>query len=153
MDYDHNELISRLKSTLDAATPLLPPKKLHDFVKFYFNRRDFYLSVLENTPPLYVQELGVLKDRAFRIKKAFREVLPDVAFYYAVKSNNHPDMARVLLGEGFGLDVSSGLELEAALDMGAQDIVFSAPGKPKENWSLRLLIESGSLFCSTASVK
>jgi diaminopimelate decarboxylase len=34
-----------------------------------------------------------------------------------------------LLEANFGLDVSSGLELEAALSVGARDIVFSGPGK------------------------
>ena len=76
------------------------------------------------------------------MKKAFREVLPSVAFYYAVKSNNHPDVARILLEEGFGLDVSSGLELETALSLGARDIVFSGPGKtPGE---LKLAASHGS---------
>jgi diaminopimelate decarboxylase len=56
-------------------------------------------------------------------------LLPAAAFYYAVKSNNHPDVARVMLAAGFGLDVSSGLELEMALSLGARDIVFSGPGK------------------------
>jgi len=56
-------------------------------------------------------------------------LLPAAGFYYAVKSNNHPDVARTMLEAGFGLDVSSGLELEMALSIGARDIVFSGPGK------------------------
>ncbi len=130
LNYDFNDLTERLKRILQSPTPILPAEKLHDFVKFYFDRRDFYLKVLEKArPPLYLQETKILRDRAFQIKKVFREVLPDVSFYYAVKSNNHPDVSRVMLEEEFGLDVSSGLELETALDMGAMDIVFSGPGK------------------------
>jgi diaminopimelate decarboxylase len=70
-----------------------------------------------------------LTARALQLQKAFLNFLPSVAFYYAVKSNNHPDVARILLEANFGLDVSSGLELEMALDIGARDIVFSGPGK------------------------
>ena len=38
-------------------------------------------------------------------------------------------MARTLLAAGFGLDVSSGLEFQMALDLNAENIVFSGPGK------------------------
>ena len=130
LNHDFNGLADKLKKILQSTTPILPAEKLHDFVKFYFDRRDYYLKVLENARlPLYLQESKILRDRAFQLKKAFREVLPDVSFYYAVKSNNHPDVSRVMLEEEFGLDVSSGLELETALNMGAMDIVFSGPGK------------------------
>jgi diaminopimelate decarboxylase len=52
--------------------------------------------------------------------------------YYAVKSNNHPEVATALLDAGVGLDVSSGDELEMALRCGATDVVFSGPGKTEE---------------------
>ncbi len=46
-----------------------------------------------------------------------------------MKSNNHPDIARIVVGAGCGLDVSSGEELKAALQSGAGEIIFSGPGK------------------------
>jgi len=124
------DLQQKLKAMLSQPTPLLPDEELREFVEYYFNRRQRYLEVLDRHPaPLYLQESSVLRARALQLQKAFLNVLPSVAFYYAVKSNNHPDLARILLEADFGLDVSSGLELEMALSIGARDIIFSGPGK------------------------
>jgi diaminopimelate decarboxylase len=123
-------LFQKLQLILAETTPVLPSEELREFVRYYFDRGDFYRQVLSEYPaPLYLQESSVLRARARQMKKAFRDVLPEVSYYYAVKSNNHPDVARILLEEGFGLDVSSGLELQTALRLGARDIVFSGPGK------------------------
>ena len=131
------DLSGQLQKILATPTPLLPREELHGFVQYYFNLQNHYLAVLETHPgPLYLQESAVLKKRALQMKTAFRQVLPRVAFYYAVKSNNHPDIARVLMEAEFGLDVSSGLELEMALGIGARDIVFSGPGKTDKELQL-----------------
>ena len=107
------------------------------FVQDYFSRADRYLHVLKDNPsPLYLLDTDVLKLRAREFTAAFSNVFPAVSFYYAVKSNNHPEVSRVLLGSGFGLDVSSGLELEMALALEATDIVFSGPGKTTEELTL-----------------
>ena len=120
-----------------AETPRLPPERLMAFVQDYFSRADRYLQVLKETPsPLYLLDTDVLKLRAREFTAAFSNVFPAVSFYYAVKSNNHPEVSRVLLGSGFGLDVSSGLELEMALALEATDIVFSGPGKTAEELTL-----------------
>ena len=119
--------------------PLLAPEQLQSFVRYYFDRRDIYLEALKNHPaPLYLQESSVLRARAARMKRAFQDLLPAVSFYFAVKSNNHSHVAGVLIQEGFGLDVSSGQELEMALGLGASDMVFSGPGKTLQE--LRLAV-------------
>ncbi len=111
-------------------TPLLDPAELDAFVRSFIARRDVFLSLAaEHGSPLYVIEEAVLAGRANRFASAFRAELPDVRVYYAVKTNNCPEVARLLVRAGLGLDVSSGLELELALDAGAADIVFSGPGK------------------------
>ncbi|UCD77840.1 MAG: alanine racemase [Desulfobacterales bacterium] len=125
-----SDLQQALQTVLSQSSPLLPEEELRAYVAYYFDRRDRYLQILTEYPaPIYLQESSVLRERASRLKKAFQAVLPSTAFYYAVKSNNHPDIAGTLLKAGFGLDVSSGLELEMALQIGARDIVFSGPGK------------------------
>jgi hypothetical protein len=48
-------------------------------------------------------------------------------FFFAVKSNNCPEVAERVLACGYGLDVSSGVELEQALRLKAREIVFSGP--------------------------
>jgi diaminopimelate decarboxylase len=124
------DLLQKLNLMPEHPTPLFPWDELRSFVQHHFNRRDHYLHIIKDHPaPFYLQESAILKSRAAQLRKAFESLLPAAAFYYAVKSNNHPDVARVMLAAGFGLDVSSGLELEMALSLGARDIVFSGPGK------------------------
>ena len=66
----------------------------------------------------------------------FKAFLTEIRIYYAVKSNNHPAVARTFVEAGLGLDVSSGRELQLALDCGATDIVFSGPGKTMDELTL-----------------
>ncbi len=116
--------------SLDPATPFLPHDELIGFVKKYVNRRKYFLEVLNHhTPPIYILDSYALLERAKQFKKAFTFTLPNAAFYFAVKSNNHPEISRRLIRSGFGLDVSSGMELQMALEQGAKDIVYSGPGK------------------------
>ena len=113
--------------------PLLGPEELIPFVEQYFSRRKVYLKqVKKHGSFLYVLEPDVLMRRAEQFKKAFRRELHDSGFYFAVKSNNHPEVARTLLKSGFGLDVSSGVELQTAIDVNAKEIIFSGPGKTPE---------------------
>ena len=113
--------------------PLLGPEELIPFIEQYFSRRKVYLKqVKKHGSFLYVLEPDVLMRRAEQFKKAFRRELHDSGFYFAVKSNNHPEVARTLLKSGFGLDVSSGVELQTAIDVNAKEIIFSGPGKTPE---------------------
>jgi len=110
--------------------PVFPEAELRRFVERFFARRTDFLGLLGSSPPpLYVLERSVLTERAKQFRDAFRHHLVDMGFYYAVKSNNHPEVSRTLLQAGMGLDVSSGPELEMALELGAADIIFSGPGK------------------------
>ncbi|MFH1037672.1 MAG: alanine racemase [PVC group bacterium] len=106
---------------------------LKRFVRKFLDRRELYLRAAERCgSPLYLIEKPILTARAKQFTEAFRAVLPDIRVYFAVKSNNHPAVARTLVKAGLGLDVSSGRELRMALDSGAEDIVFSGPGKTGE---------------------
>lgn len=89
----------------------------------------FLETVRAEGSPLYVFDLETLVARYRRFRAAFQAVLPELRMYYALKSNSHPLPAATLVREGCGLDVSSGLELNTALDCNATDIVFSGPGK------------------------
>jgi len=140
MTIENPDLIEELREILSHKTPLLPAEELRSFVDHYFSLRHDYLRILsDNPPPLYVLESSVLKQRARQFQSAFQKALPQVSFYYAVKSNNYPEVAKILLQSGFGLDVSSGLELETALNLGAVDIVFSGPGKTDQELLLAVM--------------
>lgn len=119
-----------VRVNLEQNTPLLPARELRAFVEHFQVVGTGYLEILKkHPPPVYILDSKVLEVRAVNFRAAFERVLPDTAFYYAVKSNNHPDIARTLLRTGMGLDVSSGPELEMALRLDARDIIFSGPGK------------------------
>jgi diaminopimelate decarboxylase len=131
-----------LDTILSRTPPTLEPTTLGAFVQYYFDQGAHYLRILEDHgAPVYLLETSVLRAKAERFKAAFEAVLNPVGFYFAMKSNNHPAVARTLIDARFGLDVSSGLELKTALDLGAGDIVFSGPGKTHEE--LRLATAHG----------
>jgi len=118
-------------------TPLLNPDELRSFVESFQKRRKIFLTALHrHGSPLYFIEEQVLLDRAKQFTDAFRAELPDIRLYYAVKSNNHPAIARTFINAGLALDVSSGRELQLALDGGAREIAFSGPGKTMAELSL-----------------
>ncbi|MBN2311675.1 MAG: alanine racemase [Candidatus Hydrogenedentes bacterium] len=125
-----DELLARAGGILRQQTPSLAAGELTAYVERHYAARERYLALLETSPPpLYVLETQTLRDRAGAFRAAFENVLPTTSFYYAVKSNNLPELSACLLECGFGLDVSSGQELESALALGAHDIAFSGPGK------------------------
>lgn len=133
MKKNTEKLLADIESALCPKTPLLPQEELLAYVKHCFDLGNKYLKVIKKEAlPLYILDSSILRDRADKFKDSFNKVIQDTAFYFAVKSNNHLDVARTLLQSGFGLDVSSGLELKMALDLGARDIVFSGPGKTRE---------------------
>lgn len=107
------------------------------FVETYFNKgRHFIHTMGRHLTPYYLFEPAVITARAEKFKRAFHNHLPDTGFYYAMKSNNFPDVSQTVLKSGFGLDVSSGKELDLALALGATDIVFSGPGKTEAELDL-----------------
>ncbi|MDT8391663.1 MAG: alanine racemase [Lentisphaeria bacterium] len=121
----------RLTRLLSESPPVLSPDLLRRFVARHFEKRDRCLNLWRKHGgmPLYLFDETALLSRAAEFRAAFDARLPACGFYYAMKSNNHPFIAQSLATAGFGLDVSSGLELQLALDTAAEHIVFSGPGK------------------------
>lgn len=129
-----------IESALSQNSPLLPHEELISQVKSCFNLGRKYLEAVKGKVlPLYILDSSILKESADKFKNSFAKVFPGSAFYFAVKSNNNPDVARIILQSGFGLDVSSGLELKMALDLEARDIVFSGPGKTREELHMAVI--------------
>jgi len=115
---------------LPRGAEILDPGELSSFVESFLNRRELFLKAVEDFgAPLFFIEDDILRNRAQAFRKAFSRFLPDIRIYYALKSNNHPEVARILVESGLGLDVSSGRELEIALETNCSEIIFSGPGK------------------------
>ncbi|MBD3402001.1 decarboxylase [candidate division GN15 bacterium] len=122
--------MTRIIELAEHKTPQLERHELESFVRSFQNRREEFLSLVNQYgSPLYVIDESALRRRAREFLEAFDDDVPGHRAYYALKSNNHPTIASILLSEGYGLDVSSGEELSLALSLGAQDIIFSGPGK------------------------
>jgi diaminopimelate decarboxylase len=123
-------ILKRAQRLLTRRTPLLAQRALLRYVQSFLERRSFFLSTCRQAQtPLYAFDRSALTRNADQFVSAFTEVFSDFRPYYAVKSNNHPWVSDCLVARGFGLDVSSGLELAGALKTGCPEIVFSGPGK------------------------
>ncbi len=110
--------------------PVMSAAFLKNQVAPLFNQKKRYLDAVKaHGTPLYLVVSDLLTERAQRFTSVFQAHLPKTRFYYAMKSNSLPDISRMLVTQGWGLDVSSGMELANALDLGACDIIFSGPGK------------------------
>ena len=137
------DVMMQIPELLNRHIPQLEEQELKRFVRAFLERREVFLASTQNEgSPLYVIDTASLKDKARRFRQAFSAVLPDPRFYFALKSNSHPVISTLLVQEGYGLDVSSGQELEAALGCGAENIVFSGPGKRQEE--LKLAVENSN---------
>jgi diaminopimelate decarboxylase len=113
-----------------SQAQLLEKKELDEFVLSFLQRREEFLAARrEHGSPLYLIESSVVRKRVAKFQATFRAAIPDFRVYYAVKSNSQPDLCKMMVKSGIGLDVSSGQELESAISSGASDIVFSGPGK------------------------
>jgi diaminopimelate decarboxylase len=122
-----------------SVVPELADGELVSFVEGFIARRESLLAPLDrHASPLYLFDRAALVGRATEFKRTFDAAWPDMGYYFAVKANNYPGVARELVGSGYGLDVSSGLELGMALDAGASKIAFSGPAKSVDE--LRLAV-------------
>jgi len=130
MTTDGERTLDAVADALSTPTPRMDEAMLREFVAGFVARRDEFLALAaRHGTPLYLFDPYALRARAVEFVGAFTAALPSVRVYYAVKSNNHPAVARELVRQGLGLDVSSGVELAMAIECGATDIVFSGPGK------------------------
>ena len=131
MTQDLNEYLQRATTMLKADPAALDDQTIRDCVSAILARREEYVELARvHGSPLYVLDCDVLRSRAQRFVSAFAGHLPrPPCVFFAMKSNHHPQVAGTLLESGLGLDVSSGWELQRAIDLDARNILFSGPGK------------------------
>ena len=131
------EFFLRAAALVKEQLPKLNPVKLGDYVQArQAQAAPLLAAVAEHGSPLYVIDRDRLIERARQFVTAFEGVLPRVFVFFAIKSNSHPELARILVKQGIGLDASSGRELSMALDCGAERIIFSGPGKTEPELEL-----------------
>ena len=125
-------------NAIERYPPELSSDEIRRFVADYLGARERYLKLIcRHGSPLYVIDVQALCERAEQLVSTLDGAMPvRTHVYYAVKSNNHPLVANTFLECGLGLDVSSGRELELAIRLGAEKILFSGPGKTEAELDL-----------------
>lgn len=132
-----SDILNRAEKILDHPTAVLDSDQIAGFVRPYLEKAHSYMNLCRlHGSPLYVFDETALLQRARAFTTVFADALGDIRVFFAMKSNNHPLVAESLITFGTGLDVSSGLELRAALDLGCRDIIFSGPGKTQPELDL-----------------
>ncbi len=81
--------------------------------------------------PLYAYDGDLITERSRAFKAAFRDFPSQVKCLYAVKANTSLAILRLIRREGYGADVVSSGELDAALKSGylPEDIIYTSNGK------------------------
>jgi len=111
-------------------------KEIRDLVLSFLDRSEKLKEAALEGTPLFLYEPAVMLERIGVFNDAFSFHLNDFEAFFAMKCNNHPEVAREAAGAGLGLDVSSGLELQTALEVGCRRILFSGPGKSEKELEL-----------------
>ena len=124
--YDNESILKTTSESTEQEPAILDQAEISSFVSGFLQRRDVFLQASHRYgSPLYVVEESVLLERAEQFINAFCQVLPDACIYYAMKSNNHPQIVKTLVNTGLNLDVSSGMELQIALDSGTAAVSYT----------------------------
>ncbi len=122
--------VKKAVSLLRQAPPAMNNDRVLECVEACLSYRELFMDTArEHGSPLYVVSEGRLRANARRFVEVFTRRFGMVRVFYAMKSNSMPEIIRILVAEGLGLEVSSGRELEQALAAGASRILFSGPGK------------------------
>ena len=89
-----------------------------------------YLDSLLYRTPYYVFDRDIIRTNI----DEFRKLLPRVKIHYAMKSNPHPDVLKVVHEHGAGFEIASSNELKqlVRLKVPPEDILYSAPVKPEQ---------------------
>ena len=134
---DDQQYLNKARDILRTRTPLLDKGRLRSFVDEFIKDCPRYREAHDRSgSPLYLFDERALTEKAKEFQNAFHSKFPKVSIFYALKSNSYPIIIERLINEGYGIDVSSGKELEQALRYSPAKIIFSGPGKTFEELCL-----------------
>lgn len=92
-------------------------------------RKKILALVRKKETPFYAYDREELVASVKNFQKIFTKYIPSSEMYYAMKSNPHKNILRDVVSQNFGLDASSGQELQAALQTKTKKILFTGPAK------------------------
>jgi diaminopimelate decarboxylase len=96
----------------------------------------------EYETPIFVYDAQKIRDQYRRLDEAFSSRYEDFSINFAVKSNFNPSIARLLVKEGAGLDCAAKSEILLANEVGADEIMYTAPYNRKDE--IEYAIEHGA---------
>jgi len=112
-----------------------------EIINSVLDKKELFLeSAKQFGTPQYILDEDVLKEKALGFVQNFRRYIPNSKFFYAFKSNDLPYLCGFLKNLGFNADVAGIFELQLALKLGFERIIFTGPGKSVGE--LRLAIEN-----------
>lgn len=96
--------------------------------------------------PLFVFSEHTIREKARRLREAFKSRYPDTRFAWSYKTNYLNAICQILHQEGWMAEVVSDFEYHKARKLGieGEEIIYNGPGKTRE--SLELAINEGALI-------
>jgi len=88
--------------------------------------------------PQYFLEADQLRSIAAHFVQTMQTSVPRSHAFYALKSNDLPALGQIVHQQGLQADVAGLFELQLALELGFGTILFSSPGKTREELELAL---------------
>lgn len=88
--------------------------------------------VEDHGTPIYVYNAEKIREQYRRLENAFSSRYEDFRISFAVKSNFNPSIVRLLVEEGAGLDCAAKAEILLANEVGADEIMYTAPYNRKD---------------------
>ena len=115
----------------------LPDERIQRYVNGILLKKSLLLESASTLgTPQYFYDETAIEDSITKFNRAFKKHIDRFRMFYAMKSNHLTEISKMAVNLGSGLDVSSGMELTAALSTGCKNIIFSGPGKRDEELEL-----------------
>lgn len=127
-NWDHyKQLAIRFVNEAPEDVPVTSLQHIVD--RIYVQRGDFLRVAECSDEPLYIYDSKQLALNVSAFENAFKKRLNKFSAYYAFKLNHYDGLISDVIKQGWGLDVASRRELDIALRLGAQKIVYYSPGR------------------------
>ena len=131
------KIIKIIKKILTDRVETTEPGIFHKYVGA-IDRENILKSAKAFGTPQYLLDQDELERKANFFIQTFREALPTAEFFYAFKCNDFPALISTVKKAGFNADVAGLFELELALKLGFDKIMFSGPGKSEEELQMAI---------------
>jgi diaminopimelate decarboxylase len=140
-----------MKQRIDGGDDLDSLNLFLPFVKRAMKNQKIFLdSARKYGTPQYILDEDFLVDNVREIKKNFSKDIVGFKLFYAFKSNDLPYMIRLLKEEGVNADVSCMFEMQLALKLGFEKIIYTAPYKSLQE--LEYAVNSGKIIINIDNV-